>query len=108
MNQKSKSGTSSKKTSENAQQVTFELSNPIDFEGLRIPVRQISNYCAWEYRSEECGYTGAAMFTDRDEPTDNPALDRCGGRLRSCRLRFGENKPLPFGGFLHQVYCEVL
>ncbi|MDB0197081.1 phage minor tail protein L, partial [Acinetobacter baumannii] len=20
-------------------------------------------------------------------------------RLRSCRLRFGENKPLPFGGF---------
>ena len=95
------------KTSENAQQVTFELSNPIDFEGLRIPVRQISN-CAWEYRSEECGYTGAAMFTDRDEPTDNPALDRCGGRLRSCRLRFGENKPLPLAGSLHQVYCEVL
>ncbi|MFX4794195.1 phage minor tail protein L, partial [Acinetobacter baumannii] len=47
----------------------------------------------------ECGYTGAAMFTEKDEPTDNPALDRCGGRLRSCRLRFGENKPLPFGGF---------
>ncbi|MCU7226021.1 phage minor tail protein L, partial [Acinetobacter bohemicus] len=54
------------KTSENAQAVTFELSNPIDFEGLKIPVRQISNYCAWEYRSEQCGYTGAAMFTDRD------------------------------------------
>ncbi|MFX6724764.1 phage minor tail protein L, partial [Acinetobacter baumannii] len=30
------------KTSENAQQVTFELSNPIDFEGLKIPVRQIT------------------------------------------------------------------
>ncbi len=35
------------KTSENAQQVTFELSNPVDFEGLKIPTRQISNYCNW-------------------------------------------------------------
>lgn len=91
------------KTSENAQQVTFELSNPIDFEGLRIPVRQISNYCNWaamgNYRGEECGYTGVARFTDKDEPTDNPALDRCAGRLKSCRLRFGSSKPLPFGGF---------
>ncbi len=91
------------KTSENAQQVTFELSNPIDFEGLKIPVRQITSLCHWcmmgKYRGEECGYTGVAMFTDKGEPTDNPALDRCGGLLRSCRLRFGENKPLPFGGF---------
>ncbi|QXR26635.1 phage minor tail protein L [Acinetobacter junii] len=91
------------KTSENAQQVTFELSNPIDFEGLKIPVRQITSLCHWcmmgKYRGEECGYIGAAMFTDKDEPTDNPALDRCGGRLKSCRLRFGENKALPFGGF---------
>lgn len=34
------------KTSGNANAVTFELSNPIDFEGLKIPVRQISNYFA--------------------------------------------------------------
>ena len=40
------------KTSENAQQVTFELSNPIDFEGLKIPVRQITSYCSWEYRGK--------------------------------------------------------
>ncbi len=84
------------KTSENANAVTFELSNPIDFEGLKIPVRQISSYCAWEYRSEQCGYTGAAMFTDKDEPTDNPALDRCSGRLSSCRIR---NNEIRFGGF---------
>lgn len=91
------------KTSENAQQVAFELSNPIDFEGLRIPVRQISSYCDWcargNYRGEECGYTGATMFTIKDEPTDNPALDQCSGRLKSCRIRFGENKPLPYGGY---------
>ncbi|WP_448761944.1 phage minor tail protein L [Acinetobacter tandoii] len=90
------------KTSENSAQVSFELSNPIDFEGQRIPVRQITNMCHWcvmgNYRGEECGYTGAAMFTDKDEPTDNPALDKCGGRLSSCKLRFG-SKPLPIGGY---------
>ena len=88
------------KTSENAQQVTFELSNPIDFEGLKIPVRQISNYCHWcavaAYRGQECQYTGAAMFTDKDEPTDNPAFDGCSGRLSSCRIRSNESR---FGGF---------
>lgn len=87
------------KTSENAQAVTFELSNPIDFEGLKIPVRQISNYCHWEYRGEECGYTGAAMFTDRDEPTDNPALDKCSKRLTGCECRFGKGNVLRFGAF---------
>ena len=88
------------KTSENANAVTFELSNPIDFEGLKIPVRQISSYCHWcamgDYRGEECQYTGTAMFTDKDEPTDNPALDRCSGRLSSCRIR---NNEIRFGGF---------
>jgi lambda family phage minor tail protein L len=84
------------KTSENAQQVTFELSNPVDFEGLKIPTLQISNYCNWEYRSEECGYIGAAMFTEKDESTDNPALDRCNYRTSGCRCRENE---LHFGGF---------
>ena len=84
------------KTSENSQQVTFELSNPVDFEGLKIPTRQISNYCNWEYRSEECGYIGSAMFTEKDEPTDNPALDQCNYRTSGCRCRENE---LHFGGF---------
>ena len=84
------------KTSENAQQVTFELSNPVDFEGLKIPTRQISNYCNWEYRSEECGYIGSAMFTEKDEPTDNPAFDRCSYRTSGCNCRKNE---LRFGGF---------
>lgn len=87
------------KTSENMEQVTFELSNPIDFEGQRIPMRQISSQCHWcmmgDYRGEECGYTGAAMFTEKNEPTDNPALDKCGGRLSSCKIRNNEGS---FGG----------
>lgn len=91
------------KTSENAQQVSFELSNPVDFEGLKIPVRQISNYCHWavceKYRGEECGYTGSARFTYDNQPTDNPELDKCCGTLKACQLRFGRNKPLSFGGY---------
>ena len=87
------------KTSENAQAVTFELSNPIDFEGLKIPVRQISNYCAWEYRSEQCGYTGTAMFTNTNEPTDNPALDDCSKRTSGCECHFGKGNVLRIGAF---------
>lgn len=91
------------KTDENGAQVKFELSNPVDFEGARIPSREITNYCHWavhgRYRGEECGYTGTDRFTETGEPTTNPALDKCGGRLSDCRLRFGENNPLPFGGF---------
>lgn len=90
------------KTSENFAQVTFELSNPIDLEGLKIPVREINNYCYLAvhglYRSEACGYTGTAMFDEYDNPTNNPVLDKCGGRMKSCVRRFGKNKPLPFGG----------
>lgn len=87
------------KTSENANAVTFELSNPIDFEGLRIPVRQISNYCAWEYRSEQCGYTGVAMYTNTNEPTDNPALDDCSKRTSGCECHFGKGNVLRIGAF---------
>lgn len=91
------------KTSENIQQVTFELSNPIDFEGQRIPCREINNYCQWAinggYRGESCGYIGAAMYDLEDKPTNNPNLDQCSGRLNACKLRFGATTPLPFGGF---------
>ena len=89
------------KTSENRSAVSFELSNPVDFEGARIPSREITNYCHWavhgRYRGEECGYTGAARFTDRGVPTTDPSKDRCGGRLVSdCGARNNQDR---FGGF---------
>lgn len=91
------------KTEENQQTVTFELSSPLAAQRKKIPTRNITPYCTWavrgQYRGESCGYTGAAMFTEDGEPTDNPALDKCGGRLKDCKLRFGENEPLNFGGF---------
>ena len=91
------------KTGENHSQVSFELSNPVYFEGAKIPCREITNYCHWcvtgRYRKEECSYIGSAMFTEKNEPTDNPEMDKCGGTIQSCKIRFGENNPLPFGGF---------
>lgn len=91
------------KMSENNAQVVFELSNPVDFEGLKIPCREITNYCHWavcgRYRGQECGYIGAKKFTQKGEPTTIANEDKCGGTLTDCQLRFGEDNPLPFGGF---------
>ena len=91
------------KTSETNATTTFELSNPVDFEGQKIPVRQITSYCheavCARYRGEACGYTGAARYTIDGEPTDDPEQDKCGGRLSDCMLRFGKNAELPFAGW---------
>jgi len=91
-----------KKVNEDNVAVTFELSNPADLSGYKIG-RQMTAYCYWcqrgEYRGADCGYTGEAMFTDEDQPTDNPALDQCSGTIKGCTLRFGENAELPHGGF---------
>lgn len=91
------------KTEENDVSTTFELSNPVDFEGQKIPVRNITNYCHWavcgKYRGEECGYTGTRRYTVDGKLTNDPVQDKCSGLLAHCRLRFGENVELPFGGF---------
>jgi len=88
------------KVAETSEYVDFELSSSLTFDGVQIPRRQIiANYCPWRYRGGECGYMGAPVATQFDQPTDNPELDICGKRLQSCRLRFGEDSELPFGGF---------
>ena len=84
--------------------VQFELSSALDFNGVQLPRRQIvANVCWWlscgGYRGPYCGYTGEACFDRNDNPVTDPALDRCGGRLSSCKCRFGEHNPLPFGSF---------
>ena len=88
------------KTSENRSAVTFELSNPVDFEGARIPSREITNYCHWavhgRYRMSECAYLGTARFTENGTPTADPSKDKCGGRLSDCRIRNNEGR---FGGY---------
>lgn len=92
-----------RKVMETNEMIQWELSSPADLSGQTIPARTITGVCEWcmrgRYRGPECGYTGAEMFTEDDEPTDDPGQDRCGGLVRSCKLRFGENEELSFGGF---------
>lgn len=52
------------------------------------------------YRSDNsCAYNGNRYFDEKGNPVDDTALDVCGGLMRDCRKRFGENVPLDFGGF---------
>jgi lambda family phage minor tail protein L len=85
--------------------VQFELSSAINFAGKQLPGRQIvANVCGWlaigGYRGPYCGYTGAPVAKADDTPTSDPTLDKCGGRVSSCKLRFGSDPTgLPFGSF---------
>ena len=89
-----------RKASENRDVVSFELASKFDLPGVMLPKRQIiANLCQWKYRSAECSYTGTDYFDINDKGVETLAEDQCGKRLGSCRLRFGENNPLPFGSF---------
>lgn len=94
----------SRKSGESQGGITFELSSPADWAGQKLPRRQIHALCHWAlngaYRGPDCGYTGTNYFTDEDLPTDNPVLDVCPGLYKSCKLRFGQEASLPFGGFI--------
>ncbi|HAF44711.1 MAG TPA: phage minor tail protein L [Gallionellaceae bacterium] len=92
--------------SENPIFMEFELACPFDVAGINLPSRQyIANCCAWVYRSSECSYAGGPVADTNDnvlDETGNPITslnDMCGGKLASCKLRFGEFATLPYGGF---------
>lgn len=90
-----------RKVSANPLYVVFELAAGMDVQGVMLPGRQIvGNLCQWlskgGYRGPYCGYTGGPVADAQDRPTSDPALDACGGRVKSCRYRFTE---LPHGGF---------
>ncbi|WP_407667109.1 phage minor tail protein L [Myxococcus guangdongensis] len=44
-----------------------------------------------------CGYEGPPVAKADDTPTADPAQDRCGKRLASCKTRFGATSVLPYG-----------
>lgn len=86
-------------TGRNRLAITWGLRSPLDFDGVMLPSRVARpNHCPWKYRSSDCGYTGGPVARNDDQPTADPALDRCSRKLSGCKLRFG-TAPLPFGGF---------
>ena len=89
-----------RKSGESRDSVSFELASKFDLAGVMLPKRQvIANICQWRYRSTECGYTGSNYWDANDNVVGTLAQDKCGKRLSSCKLRFGENAELPFGSF---------
>lgn len=93
-----------RKSSEDDETVVFELASPADLRGQRIPGRPITALCTWcargWYRTGNgCDYAGSNYFDKNGNPVDDPSQDVCGGLVRDCKLRFGENNPLSFGGF---------
>ena len=92
------------KSLENKLQVEFTLTSPMDLQGLQIPTRQLHSLCVWcirgKYRSGDgCDYAGTRYFDKFNKPVSDPSLDVCSGNLTGCKLRFGENNELSFGGF---------
>ena len=82
-----------RKASENRDLIEFELASAFDLVGVRAPKRQcVSNVCQWTYRGAECGYAGNAYFNFNDDPVATLGQDVCGKRLRSCELRFSQQR----------------
>jgi hypothetical protein len=82
-----------RKASENRDLIEFELAAAFDLVGVRAPRRQcVSNVCQWTYRGPECGYAGNAFFNFNDVPVTAIGQDVCGKRLRSCELRFSQQR----------------
>lgn len=93
-----------RRSSENRVFVEFELAASCDLAGRKVPRRQyIRNVCQWlaigGYRGPYCGYTAGPVADRNDQLVTSLAEDKCGGRLASCKLRWGEHAPLPYGGF---------
>lgn len=86
--------------------IEFELVSPMDLQG-RMLGRVMVDVCPWEYRQMGCGYAGGPVAQVDDTPTSNASLDRCGKRVSSCKLRFGANAELPFGGWEIQGRSRV-
>lgn len=100
-----------RKVAGNKYYVEWVLAAAIDQEGRQIPGRQVlRNYCQYTYRvwnsttesfdytNATCPYTGSKYY-DTVDSVCSITGDVCGKRLSSCKLRFGENASLPFGGF---------
>ena len=82
---------------------SLDLTSPYDMDGIMIPPRVTQSVCFWAmrgwYRSGKgCGYNGAAMFDKDNKPVSDPSLDYCAGTATACKLRFGAENELDFGG----------
>jgi len=99
-----------RKPTQRRNNLTFELSTPMDQSGRMIPAKAaIRDTCLhrfrywangqWNYKDVTCPYTGEAMYLPNGEPTTDPTKARCGKRLSDCKTHFGEDATLPMFAF---------
>ena len=85
---------------ENPEQVTYSLATPVDCDNAIIPARTIlADVCQWTYRGTGCNYDGPPVADERDNPTSDPAKDKCSHRRRGCRFRYPRPETLPISSF---------
>lgn len=87
------------KTAENRLIIELELGTASDLTGAGIPKQSVLLNCRFRYRGNGCGYAGGPVADYYDQPTTDPAKDACSHKTSGCKLRFGANADLPFGGF---------
>lgn len=89
------------KSGESKDVVEFTLASAMDVQGTLLPRRQIvQNLCPWVYKSAECGWVPNGVYYDTEGNATTADKDQCSKRADTgCKVRFGEYKPLPFGGF---------
>ena len=88
------------KTSENKLYIEFEMGSSLDLSGVYLPNRMVvANHCPFKYRGEECSYAGTKYYDVYGNVVATITLDRCPKTLDGCKLRFGENGELSFGGY---------
>lgn len=89
-----------RKTAEVPEFCEFELVSPLDFQGVKLPRRQvIANQCTFVYRGPYCNYVGGPVATILNEPTTDPLLDDCSHNLTGCEMRDWPDDILNYGGF---------
>ncbi|MDH2435585.1 phage minor tail protein L [Pokkaliibacter sp. MBI-7] len=97
------------KAEHTSEYIRFTLKTQLDQQGVKLPRRLVlRDTCTHAYRyyrngqfvysNATCPYAGDACYNPQGEAV-SPAEDRCGKRLRDCKLRFGENATLPTRAF---------
>lgn len=89
------------KAHHNKNQISFNLTSPMDFKQQKLPACQIiANTCPWLYRGSDCGYNGPPVADQWDIITTDARQDMCSGSITGCGFRFGVDGTLRTGAFI--------
>jgi lambda family phage minor tail protein L len=96
-----------RRTKQNRKLIEWELGAFMDFEGKKLPRRQIlrdtctltyrvykSDTDSFDYTDVDCPYVAATYYDDLGQATTKNA-DKCGRGLNDCKIRFPGKQPLP-------------